>query len=539
MLLCLTAIILFCSFPREHLQTPRKRKALAKYLYKFMRKHIRKEINNMRNPQQFPVWGSYRIVTVWCKTEYNLRENNWCERKGNGEAWEWCVKKSKRLKTHCPVSLDRFSISKMRSRICFLFLTSSPATIARLEWKRNCWYKAHEMLNFQVVGLSMSRTLGSPLDRQDGSYNCVLVAQSVVHSGNRHLRALGAGPRGRGGRSWGLGLGEGGRGWSGESGKGSRRCTSRWSSWWGEHLSGLGLGARGQNSGKKPCASERHTLASGLRSPAMRPPAGSISGDRKSEPESASSPLVSSSQATSGTAAQNPGSRAVYSPGGLRRAARSRTCPDGPSTLEPKRASGTSVRMKSPRATCSTDVGSGSSTRSTSSRGRCRAQPAGRTSTRVRAPAAVGPVRLPTLGAVSESDSGRARASVRRRLAGPVSSAWFPHRSEEWAPGLRGLLPISSTEGRHFWGLAEGKEALSPARCDAVRASWGAGRRDGGRVLRAPVLPPCGLAVQASRGSPSGAGLSLSPSSLRHLTPISHSTRRPKILQVTPVESSS
>lgn len=271
----------------------------------------------------------------------------------------------------------------------------------------------------------------------------------------------------------------------------------------------------------------------------MRPPAGSISGDRKSEPESASSPLVSSSQATSGTAAQNPGSRAVYSPGGLRRAARSRTCPDGPSTLEPKRASGTSVRMKSPRATCSTDVGSGSSTRSTSSRGRCRAQPAGRTSTRVRAPAAVGPVRLPTLGAVSESDSGRARASVRRRLAGPVSSAWFPHRSEEWAPGLRGLLPISSTEGRHFWGLAEGKEALSPARCDAVRASWGAGRRDGGRVLRAPVLPPCGLAVQASRGSPSGAGLSLSPSSLRHLTPISHSTRRPKILQVTPVESSS
>ena len=163
----------------------------------------------------------------------------------------------------------------------------------------------------------------------------------------------------------------------------------------------------------------------------MRSPATYIPGDRKSAPKLASSALASSSQATSGTAAQNPGSRAVYSPGGLRTAARSRTCPDGPSTLEPKRASGTSVRMKSPRATCSTDVGSGSSTRSTLSRGRCRAQPAGRTTTRVSAPAAVDPVRLSTPGAVSDSDSGRAPSSVRRRLAGPGSPAWFPHRSDE------------------------------------------------------------------------------------------------------------
>lgn len=65
-------------------------------------------------------------------------------------------KKSRRQKTHCLVSPDRFSISKMRSRdLLSLLDVFSCHFIGSLKGKRNCWFKAHEMLNFQVVGLSM------------------------------------------------------------------------------------------------------------------------------------------------------------------------------------------------------------------------------------------------------------------------------------------------------------------------------------------------------------------------------------------------
>lgn len=177
------------------------------------------------------------------------------------------------------------------------------------------------------------------------------------------------------------------------------------------------------------CVGAPHPGVWATRSPAMRPPAGSISGDG-SQADWRRPRWSLLRRRPLAQLRRIPVPEPCTPLGGLRTAARSRTCPDGPPPSS-QEGLGDQCEDEISESHCSTDVGSGSSTRSTSSRGRCRAQPAGRTSRRVSAPAAVDPVGLSTLGAVSDSDSGRLALLRSAALGETGSPAWFPHRSEE------------------------------------------------------------------------------------------------------------
>lgn len=111
-------------------------------------KHLRVLINSWENIQETHImrnpvisWrepGEQRCIVLEKEKMTDVKRG---ERKGLS-----C--KEAQTSENTLASLGRFSNSQMRSRICFIFLTSSFATIASLQGERNC---LHMRCSFQAV----------------------------------------------------------------------------------------------------------------------------------------------------------------------------------------------------------------------------------------------------------------------------------------------------------------------------------------------------------------------------------------------------